>query len=326
MRSNTSFVPARRTLRHADRRSRRRPALVASTFALTVLCTVGFAATAPVSQAGASAYTPHVALASFTTTTDPVATVTVAGTDDISTAVREALAAADETIAAATTVTTDIQASGLDVGVPDPSVDTSKLEEAVNRLEGAEKLPAPLVPDLAEDVTELVGVVGERVAGLRGSLDAALAVKAEQEAAAERARLEAEAKAAEEAAAAAEKAARSSAGPAPVYTGGGGPGMSPADAQAAARGMLANYGWGDDQFSCLVSLWNKESGWNYRASNPSSGAYGIPQALPGSKMSTAGADWQTNAVTQISWGLGYISGRYGSPCGAWGHSQSVGWY
>ena len=86
--------------------------------------------------------------------------------------------------------------------------------------------------------------------------------------------------------------------------------------------MLGSYGWGDDQFGCLVSLWNKESGWNYQAYNRSSGAYGIPQALPGSKMGSAGADWQTNPATQIAWGLGYISGRYGSPCGAWAHSQS----
>lgn len=103
-------------------------------------------------------------------------------------------------------------------------------------------------------------------------------------------------------------------------------GTDAASAQAVARSMLSSYGWGDDQFSCLVSLWQKESNWNYLAQNASSGAYGIPQALPGSKMASAGADWQTNPATQISWGLGYISGRYGSPCGAWAHSQSVGWY
>ena len=90
--------------------------------------------------------------------------------------------------------------------------------------------------------------------------------------------------------------------------------------------MLAARGWGADQFGCLVSLWDRESGWNVYAQNPSSGAYGIPQALPGSKMSTAGADWQTNAATQIAWGLGYIADRYGSPCGAWSHSESAGWY
>lgn len=100
----------------------------------------------------------------------------------------------------------------------------------------------------------------------------------------------------------------------------------PGSAQAIAYQMLQARGMGDDQYSCLVSLWNKESHWNVYAHNKSSGAYGIPQALPGSKMASAGADWQTNAATQITWGLGYISGRYGSPCGAWGHSQSSGWY
>jgi len=93
-----------------------------------------------------------------------------------------------------------------------------------------------------------------------------------------------------------------------------------------AQGMLSSHGWGDDQWSCLNNLWQRESGWNPSASNPSSGAYGIPQALPGSKMASAGSDWRTNPATQIKWGLGYIKGRYGSPCGAWAHSQSVGWY
>lgn len=100
----------------------------------------------------------------------------------------------------------------------------------------------------------------------------------------------------------------------------------PGSAQAIAHDMVLSRGWGEDQFSCLVALWNKESGWRVNAANPSSGAYGIPQALPGSKMGSAGADWATNPATQITWGLGYISGRYGTPCGAWGHSQAVGWY
>nr|WP_243843682.1 lytic transglycosylase domain-containing protein [Microbacterium endophyticum] len=100
----------------------------------------------------------------------------------------------------------------------------------------------------------------------------------------------------------------------------------PGSAQAAAYDMVVSRGWGDDEFSCLVALWNKESGWRVNAYNAGSGAYGIPQALPGSKMASAGGDWETNAATQISWGLGYISGRYGTPCGAWGHSQSTGWY
>jgi hypothetical protein len=100
----------------------------------------------------------------------------------------------------------------------------------------------------------------------------------------------------------------------------------PGTAQAIAYDMLKARGWGDGEFSCLVALWNKESGWRVNAYNASSGAYGIPQSLPGSKMGSAGADWETNPATQISWGLGYIGGRYGTPCGAWGHSQSVGWY
>jgi hypothetical protein len=90
--------------------------------------------------------------------------------------------------------------------------------------------------------------------------------------------------------------------------------------------MLGSYGWSSSQFGCLVSLWNTESGWNVYASNPSSGAYGIPQALPGSKMASAGPDWQTNAATQIRWGLGYIKSLYGSPCGAYSHEQADGWY
>jgi len=98
-------------------------------------------------------------------------------------------------------------------------------------------------------------------------------------------------------------------------------------AKATARSMAADrYGWGDGQFSCLSSLWNKVSSWNCRACVASSGATGIPQALPGSKMASAGGDWRTNAATQISWGLDYIARAYGSPCSAWGHSQAVNWY
>lgn len=100
----------------------------------------------------------------------------------------------------------------------------------------------------------------------------------------------------------------------------------PGSAQAIAYQMLQARGWGDDQYNCLVSLWNRESGWNVYAYNAGSGAYGIPQALPGSKMASAGPDWQNSAATQITWGLGYISGRYSTPCGAWSHSESSGWY
>lgn len=97
-------------------------------------------------------------------------------------------------------------------------------------------------------------------------------------------------------------------------------------AQEYALVRLSDAGMGEAEFQCLVNLWNRESRWNYRAENRSSGAYGIPQALPGSKMASAGDDWRTNPETQINWGLGYIAARYGTPCGAWQHSEEIGWY
>jgi len=96
--------------------------------------------------------------------------------------------------------------------------------------------------------------------------------------------------------------------------------------QQIARQMLGRYGWSSGQFSCLNPLWAHESGWSVTARNSGSGAYGIPQALPGSQLASAGSDWQSNAATQIKWGLTYIQGRYGSPCGAWAHEQANGWY
>jgi len=102
-------------------------------------------------------------------------------------------------------------------------------------------------------------------------------------------------------------------------------GQSTGDPKGYARQLLSSRGEAG-QFGCLDSLWGRESGWQVSASNASSGAYGIPQALPGSKMASVGPDWQSNAATQIQWGLGYIDGRYGSPCAAWSHSQANGWY
>lgn len=90
--------------------------------------------------------------------------------------------------------------------------------------------------------------------------------------------------------------------------------------------LAAGQGWTGEQWYCLYQLWQKESGWRTNAGNTSSGAYGIPQALPGSKMGSAGSDWLTNPATQITWGMGYIKGRYGAPCGAWAASQARGWY
>lgn len=327
MRSQTSLLPTRRTARRAERRLRRRPVLVAATLAIGVLATAGFTTAAPTSQAEASGRISDFALASYTTA--PIVTPATAVAPS---SVEKAVADANSAVAAATTVAADIAASGLDVGTTETVVDTSQLEAAVDELHRAQALPDLYSTPFTDAVTALAASVSEQAQGLRGKLDAAIALKAQKEAeekarqeAAEKARQEAEAAAA--AAAAEAKKSASSSAPEPVYaTGGAVGGTSPADAQATARSMLAGYGWGDDQFGCLVSLWNKESGWNYQAYNKSSGAFGIPQALPGSKMSTAGADWQTNPATQIAWGLGYISGRYGTPCGAWGHSQSTGWY
>lgn len=99
-----------------------------------------------------------------------------------------------------------------------------------------------------------------------------------------------------------------------------------AAARNYAYGQLAAAGLGSDQANCLLWLWNRESGWRTNAYNSGSGAYGIPQSLPGSKMAIMGADWRTNYVTQVNWGLAYIYSRYDTPCGAWAHSEDTGWY
>ena len=102
---------------------------------------------------------------------------------------------------------------------------------------------------------------------------------------------------------------------------------NPGTAQSIAYNMMSSFGFSPQTyFGCLVDIWNRESGWVYDAENGASGAYGIPQALPGSKMASAGADWQTNPATQIKWGLGYIKGTYGNPCSAWAFEEANGYY
>lgn len=96
--------------------------------------------------------------------------------------------------------------------------------------------------------------------------------------------------------------------------------------QAIAYNKMSGFGWGREQYSCLVKLWDRESNWRVNAYNSASGAYGIPQALPGNKMATEGPDWLTNPETQINWGLNYIKGRYQNPCGALAHSDRLNWY
>jgi len=105
------------------------------------------------------------------------------------------------------------------------------------------------------------------------------------------------------------------------------PAPDPGSAQAIAQGLMTQSPWdfSSSDWSCLQSLWQVESGWNYLAEN-ASGAYGIPQALPGDKMASAGADWATDPTTQIKWGLGYIQSTYGDPCTAWNHEEADGWY
>lgn len=95
--------------------------------------------------------------------------------------------------------------------------------------------------------------------------------------------------------------------------------------RATGCALMLSAGFGIEQFPCLDKLWTRESGWNEHAENPN-GAYGIPQAYPGNKMSSAGSDWQDSAATQIKWGLGYIDGRYSNPCGAWSQSENTGSY
>ena len=141
---------------------------------------------------------------------------------------------------------------------------------------------------------------------------------AEEEAQRKEAERVAQEEAARKAQEAAEQAQRSAA--APVS-------QSVAELQDYAHNLVINsYGWSEDDFVALVNLWNRESGWNVNCYNSYSGATGIPQALPGSKMASEGADWATNGETQIRWGLKYIQGRYGSPLGAWGHFLSHNWY
>lgn len=182
----------------------------------------------------------------------------------------------------------------------------------------------PLAPSssqiTAEEDPTYVPLTGDQYqAELKKKAEEEVKRKAEEEAAAKKAAEEAEAKKQAET-----KEAQVASAPVASAPAAGTP--EPGSAKAYAYQQLQNRGLGEDEYNCLVSLWNRESGWNTFAYNKSSGAYGIPQSLPGDKMASAGSDWATNYETQINWGLGYIIGRYGSPCGAWGHSEAYNWY
>ena len=278
------------------RRARRTLATAATCagVALGIVTLTGVAAAAPLSlpDAAASSFSAPAFRAAQSVVTAPTLEGVVGDAD-------AALTRAQTTLKDAASVESDIQAAGLSLAVGDASVDTAALQTATDRLSSSDLLPVVLVPALSQNASTEAQRVAARVAVLRGSLNDAVAPKAAADAAAE------------EQKEAAEALAR-------VNT--------PEGAKEFAQSYAADqYGWGSDQFSCLVSLWTKESGWNYQAYNPS-GATGIPQSLPGSKMATFGDDWQTNAATQIKWGLDYISRGYGTPCSAWSHSQATDWY
>ena len=189
---------------------------------------------------------------------------------------------------------------------------------------------------LDAQLASLKNTTAETERSYRAGVAAAAAYQKQQEEAARAAAANAAAQAAAAAAAAQPAAPSGSGSSGSSGSGSSGSGSStappsatvssPAAARAYAAGAVAARGWGGSEYTCLVSLWNKESGWRADAYNASSGAYGIPQSLPGSKMASAGADWRTNAATQVDWGLGYIAAVYRTPCGAWAHSVSVGWY
>ena len=191
----------------------------------------------------------------------------------------------------------------------------NKMADAVSELFVEEEAEKPVIDetkqvDLITEEQRKAREEAKRVAEEKAKAEAEAKAKAEAEA---KAKAEAEAKAKEEAEkAAAEAEARAKANVSNNLS----------DLQSYAKNLVINtYGWSENDFICLVSLWNAESGWNPHAGNRS-GAYGIPQALPASKMASEGSDYATNGQTQIRWGLKYIKGRYGSPSAAWAHFKT----
>jgi hypothetical protein len=228
-------------------------------------------------------------------------------------------------IAAAGTLTLATAISAAVVTLP-PSSPASASADAYMITTSRQADAQPARPAVGNGISQAVAF--DRLRSLQGQhrqkVAAAKAAAARKAAAAKAAAARAAARKAEQAAAARQAAAQSTqqaqpAQQAAVTAPSGAP-------EQIAEQMLGQFGWSSGQFACLQPLWEHESGWKVTAENPTSGAYGIPQALPGSQMASAGSDWQTNAATQIRWGLTYIQGRYGSPCAAWSHEEEDGWY
>ncbi|WP_345800276.1 phospholipase [Microbacterium sp. AZCO] len=296
MRSTRLFTPARPTRR-----------TLATTLVITGV--LGAAALSGATSASAAVRTATTAYpASFAYSATP-ALVTAGPSQTMVKITADAQATLDSAHVAldeASKAVSDVATSGLAVEGT-TTIDTTELRREIDRISNFDVLPTFLLPGVTDAAADATQKVTARTTDLRTRLETARAQKAAEEAAAAAA---AEAQRQAEAAAAALAAAN-----------------TPEGAKATARQIAASeYGWGADQFSCLEKLWTRESSWNYQSYNSGSGATGIPQALPGSKMASAGSDWQTNATTQIRWGLGYIRGSYGTPCAAWGHSNATNWY
>ena len=307
MRSTRSLLPARNLRRHTLVTASVALGAVIGTVALTGLTTAS-------ASADVGATIDDVLATAAVTPPAADAPARAESLREITAEAESALADATAALDGAQRVSADIAASKLDIGVTDTTVDTSDLRDQIDRLSSLDVLPLLFLPGVTDGAAEATQAVAEKTAALREHLDVAKAKKAAADAAAKAK------KAAADAAAKAKREAKARAAALAAAN-------TPEGAKAVAQQIAAaEYGWGSDQFSCLVSLWNRESGWNYQAYNSGSGATGIPQSLPGSKMASAGADWQTNAATQIRWGLGYIRGSYGTPCAAWGHSNATGWY
>ncbi|UZI29036.1 transglycosylase SLT domain-containing protein [Streptomyces sp. VB1] len=229
-------------------------------------------------------------------------------------------------VASATAVTTVGAVVGVAAGGTPAADDTNNFEAAAADTTLLADIPAgqqaqvqtASLTQQADAQASAADAAAKKSAEESARIQAAKDAKSKKQAAEDRVEAEREAEKAKEKEDA-ERASRSSTRDAASFSAQGS--YSVADVKAMARQMVPA-----DQFQCFSNIVNHESTWNYRASNPSSGAYGLMQALPGHKMSSAGADWQTNPATQIKWGLSYMDNRYGSPCGAWSFWQANNWY